>query len=116
MLPQTSNSIKENGRTFYMHSIELENAILSFFFEEKMRVGTLAIATPRTRETMGSSSIILGYKNSTITRLLAEHLAAKFNKIAITSVFIYAESDIHTNKILLKLAQTTHGAIFEKNR
>ena len=81
-----------------------------------MKIGTLAIATPKTSEALGSSSIILGYKNATITRLLAEYLANNFNKIALTSVFIYSENDIPTNKILLKLAQTTLGATVEENR
>ena len=109
LLPHTSKSIKENDKTFYLHTIELENAILSFFFEEKERLGTLAIATPKNLESPGSSSIMLGYKNVTITRLLAELLAANSNKIAITFVFINTESDFSTNKILFKLAQSKHG-------
>ncbi len=103
----TSKFIRENGKTFTVYLVEFENAIFSFFFEgESRKIGTMAVATPRTSTFPGSSSLMLGYKNVNITRLLSEYLASKFQKIAVSSVFIYLEDDIHTNQILLKLAKS----------
>ena len=111
MFPQTNiKSIKQNEKNFTLYTVEFENAIFGFFFEgENRKVGTIAIAIPNTSLTISSSSVLLGYKNASITRLLAEYLASKFNKIAISSVFIYLENDVHTNRTLLKLAQSIIG-------
>jgi hypothetical protein len=100
-------SVEKNGKKFTVYLVELENAVFGFFFEgENRKIGTMALAIPKTNLTMASSTLIIGHKNVNITRILAEHLASKFRKLAISSVFIYQEDDIHTNKALLELAKS----------
>lgn len=108
VFPKTRlKSMEKNGKKFNVYLVEFENAVFGFFFEEEnWKIGTLAIAIPKTNLTMASSTVILGYKNANLTRILAEHLASKFRKIAFSSVFIYLENDIHTSKILLELAKS----------
>lgn len=100
-------SVEREGRKFTVYYVEFENAVFGFFFEgENRRVGTVALATPKTSLTMASSTLIIGHKNANIARILAENLASKFRKIAFSSVFIYRENDIHTNRILLELSNS----------
>ena len=35
-----------NSRFFRVNFLQLENAVVAFFFEERMRMGTVAIAMP----------------------------------------------------------------------
>ena len=106
--PKTkTRSIEKEGRKFTAYIIEFENAVLCFLFEDaESKVGTLAVATPRTESTAGSSSILLGYRNANITRLLAEHLATRFEKLAFSSLFTHRENDTVAGQVLLKLTQS----------
>lgn len=108
VFPKSSfKSVEKDGKKFTAYLIEFENAVFGFFFEgENRRVGTMALATPKTGLTMASSTLIVGHRNVNIARILAEHLASKFRKLAVSSVFIYQENNIHSNKILLELAKS----------
>jgi len=77
-----------NSRTFKVNYSELENAIIAFFFEDRMRLGTLAIAMPGTEEVaVGRSSVLVGGKYLMTSRALAERLAGKSRRIALVSLF-----------------------------
>jgi hypothetical protein len=77
-----------NSRVFKLNYALLENAIIAFFFEEKFRLGTLAIAMPGVGEVAaGRSSVLVGGKYIMTTRALAEKLAAKSRKISLVSLF-----------------------------
>lgn len=77
-----------NSRVFRLNYALLENAIIAFFFEEKFRLGTLAIAMPGVGEVAaGRSSVLVGGKYIMTTRALAEKLAAKSRKISLVSLF-----------------------------
>jgi hypothetical protein len=101
-------TLSKQGRTFTVYLLELENAVVSFFFEEeKFKLGTLALALPRIFQPpgLGSSSILLGYKNVNIARILAEYLSSKYGKLSLTSVFLQKEGDFEAERNLLELAK-----------
>ncbi|MCX8175984.1 MAG: hypothetical protein N3E48_01985 [Candidatus Bathyarchaeota archaeon] len=99
-----STKFKEKNYTAYI--MEFENAVFGFFFErEEVKIGTIAAALPRVGVMSQTSAIIFGHKNMNLTRLLAERLSSKFNKIAFSSVFIHNEDDVHISKVLLELVK-----------
>ena len=106
--PKTKDiSIEQEGRKFTTYIIEFENAVLGFFFEgEDRKIGTVAVATPRTNTTTGSSSVLLGYRNNNITRLLAEQLAAKYRELALSSLFTQRDNDTVAGRVFMKLTQS----------
>jgi hypothetical protein len=80
--------LEVNSRFFRLNMVQLENAVVAFMFEERMRMGTVAIAMPGTGEVaVGRSSVLVGGKYLMTTRALAERLAAKTGKIALVSLF-----------------------------
>jgi hypothetical protein len=82
------NTLQVNTRTFRLNHIELENAIVAFLFEDRMRLGTLAIAVPGSEEiAVGRSSVLVGSKYMMTTRALAERLAGRTRKMSIVSLF-----------------------------
>ncbi len=77
-----------NSRVFRINFVELENAVVAFFFEDRKRLGTVAIAMPGTGEVaVGRSSVLVGGKYIMTTRALAERIAGKAGKIALVSLF-----------------------------
>jgi hypothetical protein len=81
-------TLKVNSRLFKLNYSQLENAVIAFFFEDRMRMGTVAIAMPGTGEVaVGRSSVLVGGKYLMTTRALAEKLAAKSGRIALVSLF-----------------------------
>jgi hypothetical protein len=101
-------TLSRHGRNFTAYLIELENAIIGFFFEEEAcRLGTLALALPRSLQppSLGSSSVLIGHKNVNIARILAEYLSSKYGKISLASVFLRKEADLEGEKNLLELAK-----------
>jgi hypothetical protein len=80
--------LEVKSRVFRVNLLQLENASVAFFFEDRMRMGTVAIAMPGTGEVaVGRSSVLVGGKYLMTTRALAERLAAKTTKIALVSLF-----------------------------
>ena len=81
-------TIEINHRVFRINFAQLENAVIAFLFEDKMRLGTLAIAMPGTGEVAaGRSSVLVGGKYLMTTRALAERLAGMTGKMALVSLF-----------------------------
>lgn len=96
-------TIQVNSRTFKLNLTELENAVVAFFFEDRMRLGTVAIAMPGTDEVaVGRSSVLVGGKYMMTTRALAEKLAGKTGKITLVSLFTELE-EIEALRIYAKL-------------
>jgi len=74
--------------TFRANIGQLENAVIAFLFEDRMRLGTLAIAMPGLREVAaGRSSVLIGGRYLMTSRALAEKLAARSGRIALVSLF-----------------------------
>jgi hypothetical protein len=84
----TETTLKVGTRTFRANYTRLENAIVAFLFEDRKRLGTVAIAMPGLREVAaGRSSVLIGGKYLMTSRALAEKLAAKSGQIALVSLF-----------------------------
>jgi len=107
-------TMEVNSRTFRVNYSELENAVIAFFFEDRMRLGTLAIAMPGTEEVaVGRSSVLVGGKYLMTSRALAERLAGKSRRIALVSLFTEldeAEAFRIYAKLLEKVQLGTQGA------
>jgi hypothetical protein len=85
-------TMQVNSRTFKLNLAELENAVVAFFFEDRIRLGTVAIAMPGTNEVaVGRSSVLLGGKYMMTTRALAEKLAGRTGRISLVSLFTELE-------------------------
>jgi len=98
---------EEAGRKLSVMTFELENGLFAFFFEGlRERVGTVAVALPRSPTSPGTSTVLFGSRNATTSRILAEFLASKFGKITFASVFLQEESEVQLGRALMKLAQT----------
>jgi hypothetical protein len=81
-------TLEVGSRTFRVNLTCLENAVVAFLFENRMRLGTVAIAMPGKGEVaVGRSSVLVGGKYLMSSRALAEKLAAKSGRMAILSLF-----------------------------
>jgi len=105
--------LEVNSRVYRINSLQLENAVVAFFFEERMRMGTVAIAMPGAGEVaVGRSSVLVGGKYMMTTRALAERLAAKTRKIALVSLFTELDETEALRmyaKLLDKIPDTSHS-------
>ena len=98
-------TMEVNSRTFRVNYLQLENAVIAFFFEDRMRIGTIAIAMPGTGEVaVGRSSVLVGGKYLMTSRALAERLAGKSGKIALVSLFTELD-EAETFRIYAKLLE-----------
>jgi hypothetical protein len=80
--------LEVNSRVFRVNYFQLDNAIVALFFEDKERIGTVAVAMPGAGEVaVGRSSVLVGGKYMMTTRALAERIAAKASKLAFVSLF-----------------------------
>ena len=80
-------SIEREGRTHKVNLIAMDNAVLVLFYEDTMKIGTLAVSSPGLREgAVGTSSVLLGGKYLIASRALAERSAAIFNKLSLVSL------------------------------
>jgi hypothetical protein len=79
--------LMKNGVAYRLSLLKLENAMIAFFYENSIKLGTLAVALPRMDEvSITRSSVILGGKFLTVSRILAERIATSFNKIGLVSI------------------------------
>ena len=103
--------LEENGVLFLAVYLETRNASLILLSEGEDQLGTLAVAIPQERRMVGPSlsSILLGDRNVTIARVLAERLAKTINKIALVSVFTKTVSEKEAGPIFLKLVRKIIG-------
>jgi hypothetical protein len=105
----TQEEIKENDKAFLSLRIETPNSSILILSEGEDQLGTLAAAVPQAEKMLGPpiSSILLGDRNTILSRMLAERLAAKTGKIALASVFLKATAEREAAPILLKLLDKT---------
>ena len=97
--------LKEKDSLFFSLLIETPNSSILLLSEGEDQLGTLAAAVPQAQEMLGPpvSSILLGDRNTILSRMLAERLATKTGKIALASVFLKATAEREAAPILLKL-------------
>jgi hypothetical protein len=97
--------MKENDARFVALRLETKNANLVLLSEEEDQLGTLAVAIPRKEKMLGppTSAVLLGDRNIIVARLLAERLAERTGKIALTSVYAKTIAEKDAGPIFLKL-------------
>jgi hypothetical protein len=80
-------SLERNGVIHKVSLLPVENAVLALFYEDTIKIGTLAVSTPGLREGgAGTSSVLLGGKYLIVARALSERVAAIYNKMSIVSI------------------------------
>ena len=81
-------TLEVGSRTYRANFTQLENAVIAFLFEDRRRLGTVAVAMPGMGEVaVGRSSVLVGGKYLMTSRALAEKLAAKSGRMALLSLF-----------------------------
>ena len=80
-------SLERNGMVHKVSLLPVENAVLALFYEDTIKIGTLAVSTPGLRDGgAGTSSVLLGGKYLIAARALSERVAAIYNKMSIVSI------------------------------
>lgn len=109
-------NLEVNSRVFRISYSQLENAVIAFFYEDRMRMGTVAIAMPGSGEVaVGRSSVLVGGKYLMTSRALAERLAAKGGRIALVSLFTELD-EAEAFRIYAKLLEKVQLATQEPER
>lgn len=109
-----THNVSKGDLTFYVTFIEIENAVFAFYSTtDNPKLGTLAIAIPQPKDGPSVTSILLGERNSILTKILAERLSQYINKIAIASTHLDEISDNQSGRLLLQLTQQISSATVE---
>ncbi|MGQ9543810.1 MAG: hypothetical protein ACUVTM_06990 [Candidatus Bathyarchaeia archaeon] len=103
------------GSLFHLKLLRLENAVVAFFYEGEMRLGTLAVSIPMSIENVASrSSVLLGGRYMVASRILSERLAAHYGKMSLVSLYsTIPETEalrVYTG-ILNELIKTSDGKV-----
>jgi endonuclease/exonuclease/phosphatase family metal-dependent hydrolase len=111
--------ILEKNMRFLAIYIETKNAVLVLLSEAEDQLGTLAASVPSTSEIRIQplpSSVLLGDRNTTTARMLAERLASKTGKIGLVSVHLKTISETEANPVLMKLFEKVTTTSFSKQK
>jgi len=111
--------ILEKNMRFLAIYIETKNAVLVLLSEAEDQLGTLAASVPSTSEIRIQplpSSVLLGDRNTTTARMLAERLAAKTGKIGLVSVHLKTISETEANPMLMKLFEKVTTTSYSKQK
>ena len=109
--------ITEKETRFLAVYLEAKNTCLILLSENEDKLGTLAIAVPRTNDPLGlvaSSSVLVGNKNEISARMFSEYVAAKKGKIAMVSVYLNKLSEMDAQCYFKKLIEKVLSAEKEK--
>lgn len=97
--------IKKEDVSYKLSILDLENAVVAFFYEGKIKMGTLALAIPHRAEGEATtSSVLLGGKYLIASRALAERVAALFSKMSLVSLHT-SLPDAEAFKIFVRLLE-----------
>jgi hypothetical protein len=108
--------IVEQNMHFLAIYMETKNACLILLSEREDKLGTLAVAVPKTGEIPGpvSSSVLLGDKNAISARMFAEYMASRKKKIALVSVYLETLSEMQAQSIFMRLIEKVTYQASEK--
>ena len=102
--------LTEKETRFLAVYVEAKNSCLVLLSENEDKLGTLALAVPKSNESLGlmaSSSILVGNRNEISARMFAEYVAAKMGKIAMVSVYLdkltEMDAQIYFKKLIEKV-------------
>jgi hypothetical protein len=99
------DEVQEGNINFLAIYLETRNACIVLLSEGEDQLGTLAVAIPPASQTAlpSLSSVLMGDRNTTTARALAERLAAKINKIGLVSIYLKTITESEAAPILLRL-------------
>jgi hypothetical protein len=97
--------ILEKDMRFLAVYVEAKNSCMIMLSEKEDKLGTLAIAVPKGKDTIGAatSSVLLGDKNEISARMFAEYVASKKGKIAMVSVYLDKVGEIQAQEFFMHL-------------
>ena len=97
----------EQDTRFLAVYVEANNSCLILLSEQEDKLGTLAIAVPKPKDTLGpvSSSILLGDRNAISARMFAEFVASKKGKIALVSVYLSRLNEMQAQAFFMSLIE-----------
>ena len=98
-------TVEEKGTTYLATMLEMKNAYIFLLSEGEEKLGTLAVSVPQRPGMVGPplSSVLLGERNSMLSRMLAESLARRLGKIILLSIFTRHEASRKVSHIFLSL-------------
>jgi len=98
-------TVEEKGTTYLATMLEMKNAYIFLLSEGEEKLGTLAVSVPQKPGMVGPplSSVLLGERNSMLSRMLAESLARRLGKIILLSIFTRHEAGRKVSHIFLSL-------------
>lgn len=86
LLSSLEGSREHSGVVFHLKLLVLENAVVAFFYEGEMKLGTLSFSMPLGgEEHAGKSSVLLGGRYLIASRALSERLAAQYKRMSLVS-------------------------------
>jgi hypothetical protein len=105
----TREETKAGDTVYSAVIIEGGNAYIVLLSEGQDNLGTLAASLPQKPGMIGPplSSILLGERNQTLARLLAERLAKSLNEMVLVSVFVKTANEREAGHIFLRLLEKT---------
>jgi hypothetical protein len=111
-LMERANVIKEEmtekETRFLAVYVEAKNSCLVLLSENEDKLGTLALAVPKSNDSLGlmaSSSILVGNRNEISARMFAEYVATKKGKIAMVSVYLDKLTEMDAQAYFKKLIE-----------
>ena len=112
--------ITDKGTRLLAIYVDTGNASLVLLSETEDQLGTLAASVPSTsgiQFQQSLSSVLLGDRNTTTARMLAERLATKSGKIGLVSVNLRTLSETAAAPLLIKLFEqvTTEAQAASQN-
>ncbi len=109
--------ITEKETRFLAVYVEAKNSCLVLLSENEDKLGTLAIAVPKTSDSLGlvaSSSVLVGDKNEISARMFSEYVAAKKGKIAMVSVYLQSLTEMEAQTYFKQLIEKVLNSEKEK--
>ena len=99
--------LKEDDTVYSAVLIEVKNAYIVLLSEAEENLGTLAVSLPQKPEmsSLPLSSILLGERNTTIARLVAERLVGSVHKMVLVSVYVRSLDERKATRVFLKLLE-----------
>ncbi len=97
--------LQEQDMRFLAVYVEAKNSCMIMLSESEDKLGTLAIAVPKAKDTIGAatSSVLLGDKHMISARMFAEYVASKKGKIAMVSVYLDKIGEIQAQEFFMHL-------------
>ena len=97
----------EKDTRFLAVYVESKNSCMIMLSEKEDKLGTLAIAVPKFKDSVGAatSSVLLGDKNVISARMFAEYVASKKGKIALVSVYLDKVGEMQAQGFFLHLVE-----------